>query len=392
MRILEVREATVPLASAIANAVIDFSQMTLSVVAVITDITRAGERVVGYAYNTNGRYGAGGLLRERFIPRLMAADPASLVDPESGLLDPARVSRALMKNEKPGGHGERSVAVGVLDIAVWDALAKAEEKPMARLLAERFGDGRPLARVPVYAAGGYYDPEKGIEGLRRELGRYLDLGYRTVKIKIGGAPLADDLERIEAALAVVGGEGARLAVDANARFGLAGALEYARALAPFRLAWFEEPGDPLDFALHARVAEAYEPAIATGENLFSMADARNLVRHAGLRRDRDVLQFDPTLAYGYGEYARILEAVAAAGWGPARVVPHGGHLMSSLALAAGLRLGGCEAYPEVFRPFAGFADHLPVEGGEVGVPEVPGIGFETQAGAFALMAPLGRGA
>src|SRR3982750_3248028 len=139
MRIVAVEERTLPIASSIANAYIDFSQMTLSLVAVVTDVVRDGRRVVGYGFNSNGRYGQGGLIRERFAPRLLEADAASLLDASGDNLDPDRVWAAMMINEKPGGHGERSVAVGTLDMAVWDAVAKIAGKPLFRLLAERHG-------------------------------------------------------------------------------------------------------------------------------------------------------------------------------------------------------------------------------------------------------------
>ena len=124
MRIVDVREVTLPIASPIANAYIDFSKMTCSLVAVVTDVVRDGRTVIGYGFNSNGRYGQGGLIRERFAPRLREADAASLLNDAGDNLDPDRIWRTLMKNEKPGGHGERSVAVGTIDMAVWDAVAK----------------------------------------------------------------------------------------------------------------------------------------------------------------------------------------------------------------------------------------------------------------------------
>src|SRR6201985_684223 len=112
MRIVDLREVTVPIASSIANAYIDFSKMTLSLVALVTDVVRDGRPVVGYGFNSNGRYGQGGLIRERFAPRLIEADPKTLRDSTGDNLDPDKVWTTLMSNEKPGGHGERSVAVG----------------------------------------------------------------------------------------------------------------------------------------------------------------------------------------------------------------------------------------------------------------------------------------
>src|SRR5436305_2469022 len=139
MRIVDVVEITKPIASPIRNAYIDFSKMTTSLVAVVTDVMRDGKRVVGYGFNSNGRYGQGGLIRERFAPRLKEADPQSLLDASGDNLDPDEIWARLMANEKPGGHGERSVAVGTIDMAVWDAVAKIAGKPLFRLLAERHG-------------------------------------------------------------------------------------------------------------------------------------------------------------------------------------------------------------------------------------------------------------
>lgn len=389
MKIVDIRETTASIASPIANAYIDFSKMTCSVVAVVTDVVRDGKPVVGYGFNSNGRYGQGPLLRDRFLPRLKEADPDSLIDAEHANIDPFAVWRTLMTNEKPGGHGERSVAVGVIDMAVWDAVAKIAEKPLYRLLAERFGEGAPDERVWVYAAGGYYYPDKGLSALQDELKSYLDRGYREVKMKIGAVPLAEDLKRIEAALAVVDGDGARLCVDANGRFDTATALAYADAMAPYGLKWYEEAGDPLDYALQAEVSARYPGAMATGENLFSMQDARNLIRYGGMNPATDWLQFDCALSYGLVEYLRTLQMLKDNGWSSRRVVPHGGHQLS-LNIAAGLHLGGNESYPDVFQPFGGFADGTPVEDGYVGLPDVPGIGFEAKSALYAVMKPLGE--
>lgn len=388
MRIVDIREETHPIASDIRNAYIDFSAMTCSLVAVVTDVIRDGRPVVGYGFNSNGRYSPGALLRDRFLPRLAAADPASLVDTAHDNLDPHAIWAALMANEKPGGHGERAVAVGVVDMAVWDAVAKIAEKPLWQLLADRYGDGTADDRVFVYAAGGYYYPGKDHAALQAELQSYRDRGYRVCKMKIGGAPLAEDIARIEAALEIVG-EGRNLAVDVNGRFDLDTALAYARALEPYDLFWFEEVGDPLDYALQAALGEVYKGPMATGENLFSMQDARNLIRYGGMRPDRDWLQFDCALSYGLVEYLRTLDMLRDHGWSPRRCIPHGGHQLS-LNIAAGLGLGGNESYPDLFKPFGGFADDCIVEDSYVDLPDVPGIGFETKAELIQVMFRLAR--
>jgi L-alanine-DL-glutamate epimerase-like enolase superfamily enzyme len=383
VRIAALHEKTVSIASPIANAFIDFSKMTCSAVAVVTDVTKGGRRVVGYGFNSNGRYGQGSLLRERFFPRILEADSRTLLDETGGNLDPARVWATAMRNEKPGGHGERSVAMGALDMAVWDAVAKIAGKPLWRLLADRFNGGRADDKVWVYAAGGYYYPGKDQRALQDEMRGYLDRGYRVVKMKIGAVPLEEDLRRIEAVLEVVK-SGDRLAVDANGRFDPETAFAYAEALAPYRLFWFEEAGDPLDFALQAELGRRYPLALATGENLFSHQDARNLLRHGGMRPDRDWLQFDCALSYGLVEYLKTLSVMEELGWSRRRVVPHGGHQMS-LNIAAGLGLGGNESYPEVFRPFGGFAEGIAVQDGYVRPPDAPGIGLETKSELIALL-------
>jgi len=386
VRIVDIREKTVSVASPIRNAVVDFSQMTASIVAVVTDVVRNGKPVVGYGFSSNGRYAAGGLLRERFIPRILAADPTTLVDEENENLDPSAIWQAMMRNEKPGGHGERSVAVGVIDMAVWDAVAKIEGVPLYRLLADRYRNGQADEKVYVYAAGGYYYPGKDIPALQDELRSYLDRGYNRVKMKIGGATLAEDLARIEAALKVVG-NGDALAVDANGRFDLRTALDYADAIKPYGLAWYEEPCDPLDYQLHAIVTSAYGSPMATGENLFSHQDARNLIRYGGMRPDRDWVQFDCALSYGLVDYMRTLEVLDAHGWSPRRCIPHGGHQLS-LAIAAGLGLGGNESYPDVFFPFNGFADETPVEDSHVRLSDAPGVGLERKANLFKTLGAL----
>jgi L-alanine-DL-glutamate epimerase-like enolase superfamily enzyme len=385
IRILDIRESTKPISSAIRNAYIDFSKMTVSLVAVVTDAMRDGRRVVGYGFNSNGRYGQGGLIQERFAPRLLEADSKSLLNDEGDNLDPDRVWQTMMKNEKPGGHGERSVAVGTIDMAVWDAVAKIAGKPLFRLLAEWYGAVAD-PHVFVYAAGGYYYPGKNLAALCTEMRSYLDRGYTVVKMKIGGASIEDDQHRIEAVLKEIDGK-AQLAVDANGRFDLETAIAYAKLLRQYPLFWYEEAGDPLDYSLQAALADFYPGPMATGENLFSHQDARNLLRYGGMRPDRDWLQFDCALSYGLCEYLRTLAVLETAGWSSRRCIPHGGHQMS-LNIAAGLGLGGNESYPDLFQPYGGFPDSVRVENGHIRMPELPGIGFEGKSDLIGVMRAL----
>jgi len=386
MRIVDIRETAVPLRSSLANSGFDFSEMTTSVVAVLTDVVREGRPVAGFAFNSTGRYACGAQMRERFIPRLLRADPATLLDRQGNNFDADKVLACMLQREKSGGHSERSIAIGTIEVALWDAIAKIEGKPLHRVLAERYNGGRSAREVFCYVGGGWYLPGRTIADLQDEMRRHLDSGYTLVKMKVGGLPLDEDRRRIEAVLAVVG-SGSALAVDANCKFERTQALEYAQALAPYRLRWFEEPCDPLDFALLAEIAGRYSEPLATGENLFSTQDVENLARRGGLRSDRDIIQVDPPQSYGIAQYARTVAMLERHGWQRASLFPHGGNQMS-LHIAGGFGLGGAESYPGVFGPFGGFADDARPDNGHIKLPERPGIGFEAQSGLYRIMREL----
>ena len=387
MRIVDIREIAVPLNTSMRNAAFDFSEMTTSVVAVVTDVLRGGKPVVGYAFNSTGRYACGAQMRARFIPRLLKAGPDALLDASGTNFDAEKILACMMQREKPGGHTERSIAIGTIEVACWDAIAKIEDKPLHRVLAERYNSGRTQEKIRCYVGGGWYHAGKGLEHLQDEIRRRLDEGYTTMKIKVGGAPIPHDCARIEAALRVLGGDGKRLAVDANGAFDRERALAYASALEPFGLRWFEEPTDPLDFALLADVVSTYTSPIGTGENLFSTQDVENLVRFGGLRADRDILQIDVPQSYGIVQFSRTLRMLQRHGWQRQSVFPHGGNQMT-LHIVGGFDLGGCEAYPGVFGAFAGFADDAKVDDGWLALPDRPGIGFEAQNELYALMRSL----
>jgi L-alanine-DL-glutamate epimerase-like enolase superfamily enzyme len=386
MRIVDIHETAIPLKSDLKNSSFDFSEMTTSIVAVITDVMRSGRPVVGFAFNSTGRYACGAQMRERFIPRILRADPSTLLNDRGDNLDPARVLAAMTAREKIGGDAERSIAIGTIEVAVWDAVAKIADQPLHRVLAERYSGGRLSDKVFCYVGGGWYWPGQTITDLQDEMRRHLAAGYTMVKMKVGGLPVVEDCRRIEAVLKVLGSEH-RLAVDANGKFDRATALVYARALKPFGLKWFEEPCHPLDYALYAEIAAAYDAPLATGENLYSTEDVQNLVRFGGLRADRDFIQVDPPQAYGITQYGKTVAMLEGQGWSRAQLFPHGGNQMS-LAIAAGFGLGGAESYPGVFGAFGGFADDAEVENGFITLSNRPGIGFEGQAGLYRLMRQL----
>jgi D(-)-tartrate dehydratase len=387
MRIVDIRETAVPIKSDLRNSGFDFSEMTTSVVAVITDVVRDRRPVAGFAFNSTGRYACGAQMRARFVPRIMAAPPDSLLDSSGSNFDPAKALACMMQREKSGGHTERSIAIGTIEVALWDAVAKIEDKPLHRVLADRYSGGKLADKVFCYVGGGWYTPGQTFKDVQDEMRRHLDAGYTMVKMKVGGLPLADDMRRVEAVQSILPSY-AELAVDANCKFTRDEALTYAKALAQFGLRWFEEPSDPLDYALLSEIAGVYDHPLSTGENLFSTQDVENLVRFGGLKPERrDIIQVDPPQSYGIAQYARTLDMLAHHGWPRSSLFPHGGNQMS-LAIAAGFGLGGAESYPGVFGPFAGYADDARIENGYLTLADRPGIGFEAQSALYRIMRDL----
>ena len=386
MKIIGIQEKTVPISSEIQNAYINFKKMDCSVVAIKTDVKKDGKFITGYGFHSNGRYAVSELLTKRFIPRLKESKEEDVLNNEGDNFSPEKIWKILMKNEKPGGHGERSTAVGAIDMAIWDIVSKIENVPLYEYLAERYGDGTFKNKIFVYAAGGYYYPGKDIQMLQDEMKSYMDLGFTTVKMKIGGASLSDDLKRIESVLKLVG-DGKNLCVDANGRFDLKTAIEYGKALEPLNLKWYEEAGDPLDFDLNSELSKNYKNSLATGENLFSMQDSRNLIRYGGMRKNIDWLQFDCSLSYGLVEYLRTLKMLKDNNWSSTRVIPHGGHQISC-NIAAGLNLGGNEIYPSLFQPFGGFPDLSTVMDSYVTFPKFIGMGYENKKKLIDLLSKL----
>jgi hypothetical protein len=262
MRIVSIRERPVGI-SRYLDPRIASGGLTTSLVAVVTDVTRHGQPVTGYGFASVGRYAQGGLIKERFAPRLLQAAAQDITTSDGANLDPFRAWTVMMTGEKPGGHGERCVAVGALDMALWDAAAKIAGLPLHQFLAGQLGREATASPVAVYASGGYRYPDHDIAALSQEIRHFAGLGFTHAKIKIGGAPLDQDLRRIEAAAAQLPGYG-HLAVDAMNTYSPSQALTAATALAGFGLWWFEDICDPLDFAAHASVGRGGRGAVLRG--------------------------------------------------------------------------------------------------------------------------------
>ncbi len=386
MKIVDIVTHSVKLEGAISNAVVSFDDHDVSLVAVTSDVMRGGRPVVGIGFNSIGRYAQRGILVDRVRPRVLGADPDSLLNADGTGFDPAKVFAVAMRNEKPGGHGDRASAVAALELAIWDLNAKIRDLPAYVVIAEAHGRSPDGAAVPVYAAGGYYYAPGSGRSLRDELESYRDLGFDAFKIKVGGASEVEDITRIEEAITLAGA-GERLAVDANGRFSLPEGLAFGRRIAGYGLRWYEEVGDPLDFALNQALAHYYDGPIATGENLFSCQDVRNLLNFGGMRPGRDIFQMDAGLSYGLTEYARMVALLEERGFSRKQMFPHGGHLIN-LHIVAALGLGGCEAYPGVFRPFGGYPETCPVIDGTVRPSDAPGFGLEEKPDIAAAIRDL----
>jgi D(-)-tartrate dehydratase len=386
MRIVDIRERTIPI-SRYADPAIPSGGLDTSVVAIVTDVVRGGKPIVGYGFASIGRFGQGGLIRDRFAPRLRQAAERDLLTQDGATFDPFRAWAVMMRGEKPGGHGERCVAVGTLDMALWDAAAKITGEPLATHLARRVNRNALLrSEVPVYAGGGYPYPRDDLARLAEEMQRFRGMGFTHAKMKIGAAPLGVDLKRIEVASEALGSP-ARLAVDAMNVYDREACLRAAHELAPLDLWWFEDICDPLDFETHADVAERYPEPLAAGEALFSLAEAKLLHRYAGLRPGRDILLFDPVHCYGLPGYVQIVDYLEGQGWPRSAFWPHGGHLFA-LHVVAALGLGGAEVNPGIFQPFGGLSDGVMPKSGHASPPTIPGIGFETRSPLHALFETL----
>ena len=176
----------------------------------------------------------------------------------------------------------------------------------------------------------------------------------------------------------------------TAAFDLKTAIEYGKAMAQYPLFWYEEAGDPLDYELQARLGESYAGPLATGENLFSMQDARNLIRHGGMRKDRDWLQFDCALSYGLVEYLRTLDMLKEAGWSPSRCIS----ARRPPDVAGDCRRPGARRQRELsgsvpaLRRLPGWCARG--KRLRVTLPSLPGIGFEGKSDLIAEMHALAK--
>lgn len=277
-------------------------------------------------------------------------------------IDAARLWHRMFTGwRKPVAKGDAISAIGAVDNALWDLRGKVLNLPVYRLLGG-FRD-----RVPAYAAGGYYEEGKGVDGLAEEMARFVAAGYKAVKMKVGGASLTEDVARVRAARDAVGPD-VRLMVDANNAWNAAEAIAFGRAVAPFNVTWFEEPCWPDDLRGAAEVCRALDVPVASGEIEYTRWGCRDLIEQGAA----DIIQADPHTAGGLTEWVRIA-ALASAHHLP--VAPHGNHYIGAHAVAAVDNGMIVESYARLQAWQDEFFTPMELEDGELVLPHTPGLGI-----------------
>jgi mandelate racemase len=165
-----------------------------------------------------------------------------------------------------GWQGLVGMAVSGIDMALWDALARSVDKPLAALLG---GSSAPL---PAYDSFGMIDAKKDADAIRASVAK----GFRAIKIKIGGGTLEQDISVVSAVRDIIGPEVA-LMVDYNQSLDPVEACRRVARLARFDLAWIEEPVAAEDLAGHAKVRASGITPIQTGENWWFPSDLQKAI-------------------------------------------------------------------------------------------------------------------
>jgi L-alanine-DL-glutamate epimerase-like enolase superfamily enzyme len=282
--------------------------------------------------------------------------------------DPIDVERLWHKMWVPkliGRRGLTTRAISAIDIGLWDIRAKVAGMPLYKLLGG-FRD-----RVPTYIAGGYYEDGKGLKDLQEEMATNIEMGARAVKMKVGGVPMREDVERVKAVRSAIGPD-IKLLVDANCAYRAYEAIQFAKRIEECDIFWFEEPVAPDDYDGHRRLAEATSIPIATGENEYTRYGFRDLIEH----RAAAILNADAKVLGGVTEFMKV---VALAQAHDLDIAPHGSqdiHVHLVAAISNGLIL---EYYRDSVDPMWAKMYHATLRvnaDGTVSPPDVPGIGAE----------------
>lgn len=296
---------------------------------------------------------AAGLL-EHFKPLLIGQDPFNY----------RRIWNALWVPKLVGRRGLSTRFISGIDIALWDLMGKATGQPLHKLLGG-FRD-----RVPAYIAGGYYQEGKGLQGLAAEMQQNLDLGAKAIKMKIGGASIKEDVERVRVVRETIGDD-VKLMVDANCAYSLREAIAIARKMEAYDVFWFEEPLAPDDYRGHGSLARSTAIPIATGENEYTRYGFRDLIAHDAAA----IYNADAQILGGVTEFMNVAALVAAH---DLHIAPHGDqeiHLHLVAAISNGLIV---EFYRETVDANRGkiFEEKLTLDAdGCLTLADRPGLGF-----------------
>ncbi len=294
-------------AKAIRNGKYTYAATGQIVVRVHTD---AGVEGVGFTHAQPG-------------PDLAVYESARALSQAAVGLDVWDVERLWDRMFQPKIYGRRGLAtraMSAIDIAVWDAIGKTAGVSLHKLL------GGFTERVPVYVAGGYYVEGKGLEGLADELRSKVQAGARCVKMKIGGAPMSEDVERIRAAREAIGPD-VGLMIDANNAYTVVDAIRLARRAEKYEPFWFEEPIHAEDYEGLAKLRHSTSIPLATGENEYTRYGFRDLIASGGT----DILQADATIMGGVTEWRHVASLASAHG---VQMAPHGSSALHVHLVAA----------------------------------------------------------
>ena len=292
-------------------------------------------------------------LLEHFKPVLIGEDPFNY----------RRIWEALWIPKLVGRRGITTRFISGLDIALWDLMGVATGKSVHKLLGG-FRD-----RVPAYIAGGYYEEGKGLAGLAAEMEENLSLRAKAVKMKIGGASIKEDVERVRVVRETIGDD-VKLMVDANCAYSLREAINIAGKMERYDVYWFEEPLSPDDYRGHGTVARSTSIPIATGENEYTRYGFRDLIAHDAA----SIYNADAQILGGITEFMNVAALLSAH---DLHIAPHGDqeiHLHLVAAIANGLIV---EFYRETVDANRGhmFEEKLTLDAdGYLTVPDRPGLG------------------
>ena len=264
-----------------------------------------------------------------------------------------------------------SAWISGIDLALWDIKGKVAGRSVHKML------GGYADKVPVYVAGGYYEDGKGLEELASEIEDSLSMGALAVKMKVGGAPINEDVERVRV-VRETAGPGVKVMVDANCAYRYYEAIELARKIEKYEITWFEEPVMPDDYKGHQLISQATYIPVATGENEYTRYGFRDLIND----RCAAIIQPDAQIMGGVTEFMKVA-ALAQAQDLP--IAPHGNqevHVQLVAAISNGLMV---EYYRGSTDPMWGqmFEDTLQIEDGYVRPSDRPGFGINLNEKALA---------